>query len=161
MQEALRIDPYDARAYDLMGRVLAGKGQLPEALYAFEKATKLRPGYAPHLYDYALALMSAGRAEESQALVEAAIRADPKMSEAHVLLGGLLAQKRGFPEAAREYQEALRLNPAFDRAHLDLANVLAAQGDMEGAIEHLRAAAKGRDPRVAQVAAGALQRLGK
>ena len=161
LQEALRIDPYDARAYDLMGRVLAGKGQLPEALYAFEKATKLRPGYAPHLYDYALALMSAGRAEESQALVEAAIRADPKMSEAHVLLGGLLAQKRGFPEAAREYQEALRLNPAFDRAHLDLANVLAAQGDMEGAIEHLRSAAKGRDPRVAQVAAGALQRLGK
>jgi tetratricopeptide (TPR) repeat protein len=161
LQEALRIDPYDATAYDFMGRVLAGKSQLPEALYYFEKATKLRPGYAPHLYDYALALMNAGRVEESQASVEAGLRADPKMAEAHVLLGGLLVQKRQFAEAAKEYQEALRLNPAFDRAHLDLANVLAAQGDMQGAIEHLRAAAKGRDPRVAQLAAGALQRFGK
>ena len=63
------------------------------------------------------------------------------------------------PEAAREYQEALRLRPEFDRAHLDLATVLAAQGDMPGAIQHLRTAAQGRDPRVAQAAAAALQRL--
>ena len=90
-----------------------------------------------------------------------AIQADPKMAEPHELLGGLLARKRQLPEAAQEYREALRLNPGFDRAHLDLASVLAAQGDMPGAIEHLRAAAKGRDPRVAQQAAGALQRLGK
>ena len=78
------------------------------------------------------------------------MQADPKMAEAHELLGGLLARKRQLPEAAREYGEALRLRPGFDRAHLDLASVLAAQGDMPGAIQHLRAAAKGRDPRVAQ-----------
>jgi len=161
LQEALRIDPYDATAYDLTGRVLAGKGQLPEALYAFEKATRLRPGYGPHLYDYALALLSAGRVDQSQTQVEAAIQADPKMAEPHELLGGLLARKQQLPEAAREYREALRLNPNFDRAHLDLASVLAAQGDMPGAIEHLRTAANGRDPRVAEQAAGALQRLGK
>jgi Flp pilus assembly protein TadD len=53
------------------------------------------------------------------------------------------------------------LRPNFDRAHLDLATVLAAQGDMTGAIQHLRAAALGRDPRVAQAAAAALQRLGQ
>jgi tetratricopeptide (TPR) repeat protein len=161
LKETLRIDPYDATAYDLMGRVLAGKGELPEALYVFEKATRLRPGYAPHLYDYALALLSAGRFDEAQASVEAALKTDPNMAEAHELFGGLLARKQQLPDAAREYREALRLQPAFDRAHLDLANVLAAQGDMPGAIEHLQAAAKGRDPRVAEQAALALQRLGQ
>ena len=161
LKEALRIDPYDATAYDLTGRVLAGKGELPEALYAFEKATRLRPGYGPHLYDYALALLSAGRFDDAQASVEAALRADPNMAEAHELLGGLLARKQQLPDAAREYREALRLQPGFDRAHLDLASVLAAQGDMPGAIEHLRAAAKGRDSRVAQQAAEALRRLGE
>jgi len=83
------------------------------------------------------------------------------MAEAHELLGGLLARKRQLPEAAREYGQALRLRPDFDRAHLDLATVLAAQGDVPGAIQHLRTAAQGRDPRVAQAAGAALQRLGQ
>jgi predicted CXXCH cytochrome family protein len=161
LQEALRIDPYDGTAYNLRGRALAAKGELAESLYNFEKATRLRPGYAPHLYDYGLALLSVNRFDEAQAAAEAALEADPNMAEAHELLGGLLAQRRQLPGAAREYGEALRLRPDFDRAHLDLATVLAAQGDMPGAIQHLRTAAKGRDPRVAQAAADALQRLGQ
>ena len=161
LQEALRIDPYDGTAYDLKGRALAAKGALAESLHNFEKATRLRPGYAPHLYDYGLALLSMNRFDEAQASAEAALQADPKMADAHELLGGLLARRRQLPEAAREYQEALRLRPDFDRAHLDLATVLAAQGDMPGAVQHLRTAAQGRDPRVAQAAAAALQRLGQ
>ncbi len=161
LQEALRIDPYDGTAYDLRGRVLAAKGDLPESLFNFEKATRLRPGYAPHLYDYGLALLSVNRFDEAQASAEAALQADPKMAEAHELLGGLLARKRQLPEAAREYRETLRLRPDFDRAHLDLATVLAAQGDIPSAVQHLRSAAKGRDRRVAQAAAEALQRLGQ
>jgi Flp pilus assembly protein TadD len=105
--------------------------------------------------------MSAGRFDDAQASVEAALRSDANMAEAHELLGGLLARKQQLPEAAREYREALRLHPGFDRAHLDLASVLAAQGDMPGAVEHLRAAAKGRDVRVAEQAAQALQRIGR
>jgi predicted CXXCH cytochrome family protein len=161
LQEALRIDPYDATAYNLRGRMLATNGELAESLYNFEKATRLRPGYAPHLYDYGLALLSMNRFDEAQASAEAALQANPRMAEAHELLGGLLSRKRQLPEAAREYQEALRLRPDFDRAHLDLATVLAAQGDIPGAIQHLRTAAQGRDPRVAQAAAAALQRLGQ
>jgi tetratricopeptide (TPR) repeat protein len=134
---------------------------LAESLYNFEKATRLRPGYAPHLYDYGLALLSVNRFDDAQASAEAALHADPNMAEAHELLGGLLARKRQLAEAAREYNEALRLRPDFDRAHLDLATVLAAQGDMPGAVQHLRAAAVGRDPRVAQQASAALQRLGQ
>jgi predicted CXXCH cytochrome family protein len=161
LQEALRIDPYDATAYNLRGRTLAAKGELAESLYNFEKATSLRPGYSPHLYDYGLALLSMNRFDEAEESAEAALQADPKMAEVHELLGGLLARKRQLPEAAREYGEALRLRPDFDRAHLDLASVLAAQGDMPSAIQHLRAAAQGHDPRVAQAAAAALQRLGQ
>jgi len=54
----------------------------------------------------------------------------------------------------------LRLRPDFSQAHLDLARVLAAQGDRPGAIEHLREAANGHDAGVARQAAQALQQLG-
>jgi predicted CXXCH cytochrome family protein len=160
LRQALNMDPYDAAATNLLGRVLAGKGQIPEAVFDFEKATRLRPGHAPYLYDYALVLSSVNRPEDAQAQVEAALRADPNMSEAHELLGGLFAGQRRLPEAAREYAEAVRLKPDFARAHLDLARVLAAQGEIPTAVEHLRKAAAGSDPQVAQVASQALQRLG-
>ncbi len=158
--EALRIDPYDSMAYDLKGRVSAAKGDMQQAVYNFEKATRLRPGYGPHLYDYALALARVNRFDDAQGQVEAALQADPNLAEAHELAGTLLARKRLLAEAAREYREAVRLRPDFSQAHLDLARVLAAQGDRPGAIEHLREAARGRDAGVARQAAQALQQLG-
>jgi tetratricopeptide (TPR) repeat protein len=161
IHEALQLDPYDAAAWDLAGRSLAGKGQFSEALYDFEKAIHYRPGFPVYLYDYALTLSSAGQPDRAQESAAAAIRADPKLAEAHTLMGGLLARKRQLPEATAEYQEAIRLRPDFARARLDLASVLAAQGDMKGAIQQLREASKGSDPEVARLAAGALQRLGE
>jgi tetratricopeptide (TPR) repeat protein len=161
LRTALRIDPYDGSAYDLIGRALAARGQPAESLFDFEKATRLRPGYAPDLYDYALELSAVSRLDEARAAVEAALRADPDMAEAHELLGSLLAGKRQLAEAAEEYARAVQLKPEFGRAHLDLARVLADQGDMQGAIEHLRKAAAGSDRAAAQLAAQALQRIGK
>jgi tetratricopeptide (TPR) repeat protein len=155
------MNPYDPEAYDLIGRVLAGKGLAPESLFDFEKATRLLPGSAPYLYDYALELSTVNRIDEAQAQVEAAVRADPDMAEAHELLGGLLAGKRQLPEAEREYKEAVRLKPDFSRAQLDLARVLAAEGDLDAAIAHLREAAAGPDPEVAKLASEALRRLGR
>jgi tetratricopeptide (TPR) repeat protein len=101
------------------------QGQTAESLFDFEKATRLRPGYAPHLYDYALELTAAGRSNEARGAVEAALRADPEMPQAHALLGELLSR----------------------------------EGDIPGAIAHLRKAAAGSDPATAKFATQALQRL--
>src|ERR1035441_5402339 len=52
-------DAYDATTtYDLMGEALSGKGEMAEALQNLQKATQLRPGFAPYLYDQALALVA-------------------------------------------------------------------------------------------------------
>jgi tetratricopeptide (TPR) repeat protein len=152
---------YDAVTYNLMGRALAGKGEMAEALQDLETATRIHPNFAPHLYDYALALVRANRFDDAQAAAESAIAADPGMAAAHDLRGGLLARNRRLPEAANEYRQALELQPDFSRAHLDLAGVLAAQGDMAAAVQQLRQAAQGGDPAVAQAANQALQQLEK
>jgi tetratricopeptide (TPR) repeat protein len=124
LQDALRIDPYDDDAWDLAGRILAEKGESAEAMYNFERAIRLRPGSAPHLYDYALALARADRFDEAQSRAEAALRADGNLAEAHELLGGLFERKRQLPEAAREYRRALELRPDLRRVNLRLENVL-------------------------------------
>lgn len=161
LREALRIDPYDAAAWDLAGRALAEKGQFPESLYNFEKANFYRPNFAPYLYEYGVALSSAGDLERSQEMADAALKADPNLAEAHVLRGRLLVQKKQLQEAATEYRQAIGLRPDFVRVRLDLASVLAAQGNMEQAVEQLREASKSNDPETARLAVDALQRLGR
>ena len=125
-------ETYDATTYNLIGEALSEKGEMIEALKYLEKATQLRPGFGPYLYDCALALVRLNRFDEAQESVEAALHADANLALAHGLRGGLLARRRQFSEAVREYQQALKLRPDFSRAHLDLATVLAAQGDMPG-----------------------------
>ena len=166
-QKGLDLKPQDADGmdlatiYDFMGRARAGKGQMADALKDFERSVQIRPGFGPHLYDYALVLTQLNRFDEAQKSVEAALSADANLAEAHELRGGLLVRKQQLPEAAREYQQALKLRPDFSRAHLGLATVLAAQGDKPGAVQHLREAAKGSDVAAAQAATRALQQLGQ
>ena len=160
LQEALRTDPYDDAAWDLAGRVQAETGNLPEAFYNFEKALRLRPGNATYLYDFALALVRGDRFEEAQKHAESAVRTDPNLADAHELLGGLFARKRQLSDAAREYRRTLELRPDSSRTHLRLGNVLAAQGDTAGAIEHWREAAKAADTAIAQEATRAMQQVG-
>jgi tetratricopeptide (TPR) repeat protein len=166
-EKGLALRPKDAKdadlatVYDFLGRARAGKGDMAAAVKDFEKATQLNPGFGPHLYDYALALTQLNRFDEAQQAVEASLRGNAGLAEAHELRAGLLARKRQLPEAAREYQQALKLQPELNRAYLGLANVLAAQGDMAGAVQNLRLAAKGNDPAVAQAATRALGQLGQ
>lgn len=120
LRDALRIDPYDEDAWDLAGRILSEKGEIAEAIFDFERAIRLRPGSAPHLYDYALALARADRFDQAQERAEAALRADANLAEAHELLGGLFERKRQLPEAAREYRRALELRPDLNRVRLRL-----------------------------------------
>ena len=128
LRDALRIDPYDDDAWDLAGRILAEKGEIAEAMYDFERAIRLRPGSAPHLYDYALALARADRFDEAQERVEAALRADANLAEAHELLGGIFERKRQWADAAREYRRVLELQPDLSRVQLRLENVLRQPG---------------------------------
>jgi tetratricopeptide (TPR) repeat protein len=118
-----------------------------------------RPGFAPYLCNYAVALAAAGEPDRALESAEAAARADPNLAEAHMLSGALLARKRQLAEAAREYQEAIRLRPDVWRARLELAAVLAPEGEIKEAVEQLREAAKGSDPGVARLAADALERI--
>src|SRR5437899_6654988 len=102
LREALRIDPYDAAAWDLAGRALAEKSEFPEALFDFEKAIYHRPAFAPYLYEYALTLASASQFDSAQENAEAALRADPKLAEAHISYAVFCLKKKKITERVAE-----------------------------------------------------------
>ena len=158
-RDALVVNPYFATAHGNLARFLAGKGDLAQAQQHFSGAIVHRPDFAPDRYEYALALVQSDRFEEAQTQVESAIRLDPAMVEATTLLGGLFAKAGRLTAARQEYERALQLRLGFGPAHLDLARVLAAQGDMPGALELLRRAAESSDASSARQAAEALRHL--
>jgi cellulose synthase operon protein C len=159
LKDALRTDPFDDAAWDLGGRMMAEKGEFGEAFSYFERAIRLAPS-AAYYYDYALALVRAGRFEEAQKNAEAAVTADAPPTEAHELLGGLYMRKREFPAAIREYRAAEASGPDLPRLHLRLGNALAANGEKDEAAAQLRVAATGSDAETARQAAAALQEMG-
>jgi tetratricopeptide (TPR) repeat protein len=157
--DALRTDPFDDAAWDLGGQIMAEKGNFPAAFFDFEKALRIHPS-GQYLFDYALALARANRFEDAEARALMALQSDAGIAEAHELLGGLHSRKNELPDAAREYEAALALEPELARVRLRLGLVRAAQGDRTRAREQLSEAAKSRDPEIARQANQALRQLG-
>jgi len=159
LTRALVIDPYDAAAYDLSGQVMAMKRDIASALYNFQKAVHLRPGYPSYLYDYALALVQAGQYDNAKTQIQAAIQSDRNYAEAYEVLGALYVRENRPELAIKEYRQAITIRPDMMRVQLNLGLLLNAQGNRTEAIEHLRVAASDSNPAIAVPASQALQRL--
>jgi Flp pilus assembly protein TadD len=62
-------------------------------------------------------------------------------------------------DAAPHYREAVRITPESIRANFGLGAALAASGDFEGAIPHLKKAAAGADTSIRDKAAEILRQI--
>ena len=94
LRETHGVDPNDAAAWNLQPGLLSEKGEMPEAIYGFQKAIRLRPREGSYLYDYALLLARLNRLDEAFQPALEAVRVNPKLAEAHELLGGLFESYR-------------------------------------------------------------------
>jgi Tfp pilus assembly protein PilF len=157
-RSALRIRPYDARAYANLGKVLV-QADTPQAQYCFEKALALGADWAGVHFDYGVLLARLNRLNEGQKQIESALRVDPRMAEAHVMLGGIWEMKGNTTAAEREYREALRVQPQFDRAQFNLGALLIEKGELDNALQYLQAAAQSRDAQISSQAQDVLRKL--
>ena len=64
----------------------------------------------------------------------------------HRQAGSALRKAGRLEEAEAELREALRLRPADPRAHLEMARVLEARGDMSRGLDHVRSALAAWEP---------------
>jgi predicted CXXCH cytochrome family protein len=157
-REAVRILPNYGEAHGNLANLLAWRQNFPEAGYEFEKAIHLDPSDVASRLNYGMMLNGLRNFPEAQVQIEAALQLNPGLAEGHDLLGTLLERKGLTREALREYTEAVRLQPTLDHAQLDLGGLLANTGDPTAG-EHLRLAAKSRDPGIRDLAQRLLNNL--
>jgi Tfp pilus assembly protein PilF len=156
-RSALRIAPALAAAHANLANLLASKGDLTEAVWHYEQAG----GKAADQFNYGIALARMNRLAEAEAHIEAALKDDPNLAEAHDVLGGLLENRGRVDEALVQFREAVRIRPGFGKAHLDLGAVLAARHDVAGAAAEFHQAESDPDPEIRQLAQQALQSLSR
>jgi tetratricopeptide (TPR) repeat protein len=153
-QEVLQAEPRHAEAHYYLGRTLHQQGRLKDAVASFQQAVLCRPDF-PEAYQ-ALGATFRETVQELPAAVSAPVASPvvPQTSSAapspsisqppppsvatEESLAAAELDRQAFPlfcegkldEALALLNEALRLNPYFAEAHLNLAAVLKAQGKL-------------------------------
>ncbi len=150
---ALRLAPALAAAHANLANLLAARNNFAEAVWHYEQST----GKAADQFNFGVTLARMNRLADAQVHIEAALKDDPNLAEAHDVLGGLLENRGQLDAALIHYREAVRLRPNFGKAHLDLGAILANRRDFAGAAEEFRRASSDPDPEIRQQAQQALQ----
>lgn len=139
-----------------LGYVMLARREYREALDAFNRAVLDAPQYAPALVGRGEALAALGRAAEATASFEAALAADPSLTEVAARVEALrfktvedlIASARRSREAGRAedarlaYERAIRSSPQSGFLYRELAAVEQQLNQLDSALVHARRAAE-------------------
>jgi hypothetical protein len=119
------VSPH-AEYHSALSMLLAGRGQVNEAIAHLQKALALRPDNAQDHNNLGVVLATKGQTDEAIRQYQEAIRLKPAHAQAHNNLGAARARKGQMEEAIREFREALRIKPDYAAAGKNLDAALAA-----------------------------------
>ncbi len=120
--------PRDAYTFYRIGEAFLQKGEAGKALIFFEEALALRPAHPPFHEKRGVALTALQRYAEAERAFLTALSLDSWLPVSLNNLGYLKAIRGNFDEAEHLYREALRLNPDYARAWLNLGALLLQKG---------------------------------
>ncbi len=139
-QEALEIEPGDAKTHYSLGIALAGCGRVNEAITQYQKALEIEPDYVDAHNNLGAVLVGCGRVGEAIAHYQKALEIKPDCAAVENNLGAALANLRRVDEAVTHYQKALEIEPDYVEARYNLGLVLASRGRLDEALRHFRTA---------------------
>jgi tetratricopeptide (TPR) repeat protein len=123
-----------------LAAALHEEGRLDEAVAHYERATALRPDYAPAYSNMGAALRAKGRLDEAIAAHRRALAIQPDHADAHFNLANALLDQNKPQEAAEHFRLAGREAPASGNVANNLGIALAAEGKMGEAAAAFRQA---------------------
>jgi lipoprotein NlpI len=149
--EAIRIDPANARAFGGRGAMYGERGEVDRAIAEFNEAIRLDPKSVSAFNNRGTAYKAKGEFDRAIAEFNEAIRLDPKSAIAFNNRGDTYKAKNDLDRAIADYDEAIRLDPKFAKSYFGrgIANLYG--GSLPKALADLDRASK-LDPKDAYAA---------
>ena len=130
---ALQIKPDYVEAFYNRGLIFQDAQQWGESLFSYDRAIALRPNYTEALNNRGVILQVFRRWDEAIAVFDKAIAANPNYAEAYFNRSYVRwEKKKGDPQAIRDLERALVLNPDYPYARGDLLHLKMHLGDWDG-----------------------------
>ena len=131
----IRKNPANASAYELRGRVLAGKGDLVGARQAFEKVLSIEPRFLAVVVALAELDVREAKSDQAKTRYEELLKSDPRNHQVITALADLRL-KAGVPakEVEASLAEAIRLAPDEPAPRLKLVELLFNQRQVKRAL---------------------------
>ena len=139
--KALAIDPSDAQALAILGRIAMNfEFDLPKAARYYQRAHELEPGNLLVINSAATLLMNTGRCDEALPLYEYRVAHDAANAGAYVNLGNCLINLKRSDAALEAFRTASRLSPDYQGVHAVIATILLQEKhDLEAAMKEIEA----------------------
>jgi serine/threonine-protein kinase len=143
LRQAATARPQQVVLLDALGKLLARRGRLEEAIGYYRAARGQRPQLGVAL---TRALLAANRAMEAREVMQDLVLRQPDNPTFHLFLGIATYEQKKDPEARTIFRKALDLKPDLAEAYYCLGILLADQGrDGEAEAEYHKAIARKPD----------------
>lgn len=115
MRRFLQMDPASVNGHFQLGMSLLAQKRYPEAAATFHHATSLKRDFGPAFFNLGFALAKSGKPREAIDSFQEAIRQNPEMIDAYILLADLYLQSDYRQKAVELAKLAEQLDPADPR----------------------------------------------
>jgi tetratricopeptide (TPR) repeat protein/predicted Ser/Thr protein kinase len=134
-QEALKIDPTFAEAYQMMGEAYRDKREYDKAVEFFSKAIDIAPTLAYAYYERAV--IKASICNQPDAAIpdfEKVLQYDPESHIGWFAKGSIEGEKKQYDAAIQNYTKAIKLYPQYDWAYNNRGLIYCKSGDTDRAL---------------------------
>jgi cytochrome c-type biogenesis protein CcmH/NrfG len=133
-RDALATEPRASDVWHLLAIALAEQDRIADAAYAAQRAIELLPSNTSYWVTQGIIASDRNLPREAQTSFRNALKLDPKLSEAHYLLGRSYHRADKIADAITAYRKALRWARERPEIHFHLARALLEIGRAQEAL---------------------------
>ena len=142
LEEALELSPGHVAARETLAALLSDAGQNQEAEAILRAGRALNPDHAWFALSLARLQAARGDTEDAAATLQSGIGGRGVNTEYHATLAALLVRLKQYPDAAKQYEQALKLQPGQGTWWMGLGLSMEGQGKSDEARSAYRRALK-------------------
>ena len=122
LEKALKKNPYAQNCLFNLANIYHRNNNLKQARKYYETAYTIKPRTPELIYNYALLLLEDDDFKTAETIVEHGLTEFPQEAAFYFLHGNIEKHKENFETAIERYLDAIKLEPGFVDAYLNLAN---------------------------------------